>query len=135
MADQYVVKVNEFSFQLSKAIIESADIVKTDPLTYHLIKDFQTVHGRILEVDKTGKKMEIEIDGETLSIELKDELDGMLEKMGYNTVAGKQLKEIKAPMPGLVLQISVKEGQQVSEGDKILILEAMKMENSILIQG
>jgi biotin carboxyl carrier protein len=36
-------------------------------------------------------------------------------------------------MPGLVLDISVLEGQEVKEGDRILILEAMKMENSIMI--
>jgi len=133
--EQYIVIANEFSFPLTKAIIESADIIKTDPSTYHLIKDFRAVHGRILEVDKTGKKMQVDIDGEIFSIELKDALDGMLEKMGFNAVAGKQLKEVKAPMPGLVLQISVEDGQSVSEGDKILILEAMKMENSILIQS
>ncbi len=49
--------------------------------------------------------------------------------------AGKQVKEIKAPMPGLVLEISVTDGQAVKEGDRILILEAMKMENSILIHA
>ena len=38
-------------------------------------------------------------------------------------------------MPGLVLQIAVQDGQQVNEGDKILILEAMKMENSILVHA
>jgi biotin carboxyl carrier protein len=36
-------------------------------------------------------------------------------------------------MPGQVLQIAVTEGQQVQEGDTILILVAMKMENSIRI--
>jgi biotin carboxyl carrier protein len=36
-------------------------------------------------------------------------------------------------MPGLVLEIAVSEGQQVREGDKVLILVAMKMENSIII--
>ena len=38
-------------------------------------------------------------------------------------------------MPGMVLQINVTEGQLVHAGDKILILEAMKMENSILVQA
>ncbi|HRO71407.1 MAG TPA: acetyl-CoA carboxylase biotin carboxyl carrier protein subunit [Chitinophagaceae bacterium] len=52
--------------------------------------------------------------------------------MGFNAGKGKQHKEIKAPMPGLVLSIAVTEGQQVIEGDKILILEAMKMENNIM---
>ena len=39
--------------------------------------------------------------------------------------------EIKSPMPGLVVAIEVKVGQQVEAGDGILIIEAMKMENEI----
>ena len=38
-------------------------------------------------------------------------------------------------MPGFVLQVAVKEGDEVNEGDRILILEAMKMENSIMIHA
>ena len=75
----------------------------------------------------------IEVDGENFAIEIKDELDQVLEKMGFGLATNKQIKEIKAPMPGLVLEIAVTEGQEVNEGDKILILGAMKMENSILI--
>lgn len=77
--------------------------------------------------------MKIEINGVVFNIDIRDELDQMLEKMGFHAVAGTHLRELKAPMPGLVLQISVEEGQHVNKGDKILILEAMKMENSIVI--
>jgi biotin carboxyl carrier protein len=42
-----------------------------------------------------------------------------------------KVNEIKAPMPGLVLDIIAEVGQEVNEGDNILILEAMKMENNI----
>lgn len=38
---------------------------------------------------------------------------------------------VTAPMPGIVLSIGVKEGDEVDAGDPILILEAMKMENEI----
>ena len=38
---------------------------------------------------------------------------------------------VKSPMPGNVLKINVTQGQQVKEGDVLLILEAMKMENEI----
>jgi biotin carboxyl carrier protein len=41
------------------------------------------------------------------------------------------VSEIKAPMPGLVLNIMVQEGDEVKKGDNLMILEAMKMENSI----
>ena len=39
---------------------------------------------------------------------------------------------VKSPMPGNILKINVTQGQQVSEGDVIMILEAMKMENEIV---
>ena len=80
-----------------------------------------------------NKTFTIETGGETYEVSIKDELDQQLEQMGFGVASGKQVKEIKAPMPGLVLEVSVTEGQAVKEGDRILILEAMKMENSILI--
>ncbi len=39
---------------------------------------------------------------------------------------------VKSPMPGNILKINVSQGQQVNEGDVIMILEAMKMENEIV---
>ncbi|MCP4180759.1 MAG: biotin/lipoyl-binding protein [bacterium] len=41
-------------------------------------------------------------------------------------------KEIIAPLPGVIVEVLVKEGSKVNAGDKILILEAMKMENAIV---
>ena len=40
-------------------------------------------------------------------------------------------EQVKAPMPGNVLDVKVSVGQQVKKGDVLLILEAMKMENEI----
>jgi biotin carboxyl carrier protein len=40
----------------------------------------------------------------------------------------------RAPMPGIVVQVLVEVGQTVSVGDPLLVLEAMKMENSVLAQ-
>ena len=42
--------------------------------------------------------------------------------------------KLEAPMPGMVIRYEVKEGESVKEGDVVMILEAMKMENSILAQ-
>ena len=41
-------------------------------------------------------------------------------------------KAIKSPLPGVILSIDVKEGQAVKRGQKVAVLEAMKMENEIL---
>ena len=50
--------------------------------------------------------------------------------MGFEVGKAKIVNAIKAPMPGLILEISVTVGHEVQEGDNLLILEAMKMENS-----
>jgi biotin carboxyl carrier protein len=42
--------------------------------------------------------------------------------------------QIKAPLPGNIMQIFVRTGDEVKKGDKLLIYEAMKMENSILAE-
>ena len=41
-------------------------------------------------------------------------------------------KVVKAPMPGNILKINVAPGQKVEEGDVLIVLEAMKMENEIV---
>ena len=39
--------------------------------------------------------------------------------------------KVKPPMPGKVVEVKVKEGQEVAEGDVLLVLEAMKMQNDL----
>jgi biotin carboxyl carrier protein len=47
------------------------------------------------------------------------------------TPAPANATEIKAPMPGVVLEVKVSEGQSVKAGDELISFEAMKMENSV----
>ena len=129
----YKVKANEFLFSLSPDKISDIDILQLSPTEFNIIKDHRNVTAKFLEENALGKKLKIEIEGESFDIEIKDELDQVLEQMGFGSASNKAIKEIKAPMPGLVLEIAVADGQDVKEGDKILILEAMKMENSIMI--
>jgi biotin carboxyl carrier protein len=130
----YKVKVDGFEFTFTDKEIDAADAVLTGGDSFHLIKDDRSLNVRIVERDLAGKKALVEIDGETHRVEWKDSMDQMLDNMGFNNVVAKVQKDVRAPMPGLVLEVSVEVGQKVSEGDRLLILEAMKMENSISIQ-
>ena len=130
---KYKVKANEFEFSFTQEEIDAVDLVKKSSGEFNLIKDHRSVNAKLIEADRTSKKMIIEVDGENFDVEIKEELDLMLEKMGFGLTSQKHIKEVKAPMPGLVLEIAVSEGQQIAEGEKILILVAMKMENSIMI--
>lgn len=41
-------------------------------------------------------------------------------------------KTVKSPLPGVIISVDVKEGQVVKRGQKLAVIEAMKMENDIL---
>lgn len=127
------IKVNETNFELDVEGLQEKDIAQIRPDEYHILENNTSYKIRIIDSHPNFKKQTVEVNGELFVVDIKDPLDLILEKMGFNAVSNKRLKEIKAPMPGLVLDVAVTEGQQVTKGDKILILEAMKMENSILI--
>ena len=129
----YKVKVNEFVFSFDKKETAAVDLIQKSPTEFNIVNNHRSVNAKLTDVDGTGKKLTIEVDGENYCVEIKDELDQMLDVMGFSKVTTKLIKEIKAPMPGMVLEIVVEEGQGISEGEKILILGAMKMENSIMV--
>lgn len=129
------VIANGFEFLFTETDLQTADLIKISATEFNCIKDNRSVNVKLIATDATGKNLQIEVDGEVFNIAIKDELDQLLDQMGLGAASGKQVKEIKAPMPGLVLEISVTDGQEVKEGDRILILEAMKMENSIIIHA
>jgi len=74
---------------------------------------------------------QIRVNGNIYSIEVKGKFDDLLKKLGMQNGSAGKVSLVKAPMPGLVLQIAVKVGNTVKKGDRLLLLEAMKMENVI----
>ena len=94
-----------------------------------IIKDHKTFKAEILKLDQATKTAEIKINKQIYTVQLKDKMDVLLESMGIDMSAVQAVNDLKAPMPGLVLDILVEEGKEVKKGDPLLILEAMKMEN------
>jgi biotin carboxyl carrier protein len=56
-------------------------------------------------------------------------VDLLLERLGMKNVGVKKVNNLKAPMPGLISKLLVKEGDEIKQGEPLLVLEAMKMEN------
>lgn len=75
--------------------------------------------------------VEFTINGEWCRVEVRDEQDLLLDKLGFKTAAELDEGELNAPMPGKILKLLVKEGDEVELGDPVAILEAMKMENEL----
>jgi acetyl/propionyl-CoA carboxylase alpha subunit len=128
-----LVKVNDFEFSFTPQDIQSASITRRSADTFHLLYRNRSASIRVLDTDSSGKKIAVEIDGDIFQVEIKEPLDLMIDKMGFGAGAQKAVKQVKAPMPGLILEIAAAEEQELEEGAKLLILVAMKMENSILL--
>jgi biotin carboxyl carrier protein len=102
---------------------------------FHVLKDNRSYRCEVLSTDRSKKTMEIRVNGNICRVEWKDRFDELLQKMGMEDKAGTKVNVIKAPMPGLVLKIIASEGMEIKQGDAVLILEAMKMENVIKSPG
>jgi biotin carboxyl carrier protein len=83
----------------------------------------------VLAIDFALKTLTIRHQHTVHDLVFKNDLDRVLDKMGIKRAVDNVSTDIKAPMPGKVIDVLVKAGDQVSKGDGILILEAMKMEN------
>lgn len=83
----------------------------------------------------TDKKPKIRVNGIAYSTELIDKYDELIKSLGMESLTKVEIKELKSPMPGLVIKIDIKVGDSVVKGDPLMILEAMKMENVIKSRG
>ncbi|MFT5384426.1 MAG: biotin carboxyl carrier protein [Saprospiraceae bacterium] len=126
---------NHFQIELSGTSIQDLDIVQEDSQTYHVIYKGKSYNTTLAAIDFVAKTFKIKINGRSYDLKLDDKFDQLVHKLGLETISGNKLKDVKAPMPGLVLNIAVNAGQEIKKGDTLLILEAMKMENIIKSDG
>ena len=95
----------------------------------HVLYKNKSYNLEIVSENKEEKTMDIKVNGNVYKVSIEDQYDQLLKKLGLDKISSNKVKEIKAPMPGLVLNIIAKEGQEIKKGENLLVLEAMKMEN------
>src|SRR5258706_7020339 len=111
------------------------DMIATGERRFHVIMNNTSYNCEVLSADSKKKSFEIKVNGVVHVVNVKDQFDELLHQLGMDKVASRKVNDIKAPMPGLVLKIMISEHQEIKEGDSVLILEAMKMENVIKSPG
>ena len=80
-------------------------------------------------------RWEIDLGGRSFSIEVLDERQARIRALSAIAGGKTAIAPLKAPMPGLVVQVVVKEGELVDTGETVIIVEAMKMENELRAAG
>lgn len=132
MADKFKAEVNgNHTFQFSQEEIDSLDIVEIENNLVHVIDKNKSISAKISASQLNNKIYKVKLHKKEFNIKIINKLDLLIGDLGFTISDGKDIDTIHAPMPGLVLDIMIKVGDEVSENDPLLILEAMKMENVI----
>jgi acetyl/propionyl-CoA carboxylase alpha subunit len=111
------------------------DIAKLSENKYHVIWNYKSYLIEITEQNISAKTLSLVINGQKYATVTKDRIDLLLEGMGLQAKVTNKINHLKAPMPGLIQSVAVKEGDKVTKGDILLVLVAMKMENVIRAAG
>ena len=131
----YDISIDKEKFILNPEDIASLDIVPIGNQQFHALRHNRSYKIKILNTDYANKTMTIEVNGNSYAMVLVDEYDQMVDKMGLLSTKTHKINNIKAPMPGLIIDVMAKVGQKVEAGTPLIVLSAMKMENIITSPG
>ena len=87
--------------------------------------------GKLLNVNVNGADYQVELEKEQAPVAAPAPSPAPTAAPAAKPVSAGAGEKIKSPLPGVIIEVCVKEGQAVKAGQKTAVLEAMKMENEI----
>ncbi|HRN51178.1 MAG TPA: biotin/lipoyl-binding protein [Anaerolineales bacterium] len=136
---KYITTINETQYEIEilnpRQVSINGKVVEVDfksvsgqPI-YSLLVDGQSYQAHVY----TGEEDELQVllRGVLHSAKVEDEREKRLRAAAGGGAADSGEFVLKAPMPGLVVKVSVNEGDDVKKGDVLVILESMKMQNEL----
>ena len=135
---KYFARVNDKEFEI---VIDSEQEVIVNGVPYEI--DFQLLHedsvlslllnNRSLEavINERDDVWEVLTRGELYAVQVQDERMYRLSQARGSGPAVTGEAQVRSPMPGVIVAVAVAEGDAVRQGDKVVILESMKMENEL----
>jgi biotin carboxyl carrier protein len=99
-----------------------------DPTLHSLIMGH---HSRDVRITAEEDLYTVQVGGDIFEVTVEDERTHRLAGVrgSLSMITGEAV--LKAPMPGLIIEVPVAEGVEVSKGDTVVVLESMKMQNEI----
>ena len=107
------------------------DCIEVKDGRFHILFKGRSLVADVIEANTSQKTFIIRINNNNYSVQIKDKYDELLQSLGMDMLNNQKESDIKAPMPGRVLDIMLNIGDCVVKGESVLVLEAMKMENVI----
>jgi biotin carboxyl carrier protein len=135
---RYEVKVNDQKYMLEvnqegQVTVDGEDTQVEfsrigDSGLYLLLVNNESFEGLVEEHDDIWQ---VVFRGDLYDVQVSDERAQLMRARAHMAVPDSGELPIKAPIPGLVINIPVEVGQEVAKGDNLVILESMKMENEL----
>jgi biotin carboxyl carrier protein len=137
---KYTATIGGRTYQVS--IAESGGNVKVTLDNEVLGVDMVPVAAEVYSLLVDGRSHEIQVRGNGgnyqvfygsrhYDVTVEGERARLMRSLTATAQSQEKTREIKAPMPGLVVKVEVREGEEVKPGDGLVVVEAMKMENEI----
>ena len=138
---KYQAHIGDRTFDIT--LTDDALTLDGEPVAYSFEQLSPTYYTLILDDKSTAVVIEKLPNGHLritapdgrVDVQVKDEKALLLERFGLTEDDNTADREIRAPMPGLVLKVLVEPGDTVDAGDGLIVLEAMKMENELRATG
>jgi biotin carboxyl carrier protein len=119
--------VDDRHIRIGKRVLEVDFVSVSGQPVFSLILDGESHEAFVYQGEEDW---EVLIRGRQYQVKVEDEREKRLKNAGEGSITGGEF-HLKAPMPGLVVAVLVKEGQEVNKGQVMLILESMKMQNEL----
>jgi biotin carboxyl carrier protein len=135
---KYVASLNDQEVEIE---INGEDEIIVDGERYAV--DFQCIGGQpvfsllingrsyeaLVHTSEVG--LEVLLQGQLFLVSVDDERQRRLRQTTGPKLSDRGEFHLKSPMPGLIISVNVREGQAVSQGDRLITLESMKMQNEL----
>lgn len=136
MADNvFHVSIKNEQYQINEEELAALDIIETGKQAFHVLNNNKSYSITVLGVDLEAQVVKLSVNGEKFEVAIQNKFDRLVEQLGLSAEVATHLDELEAPMPGMVIKVFVTPGSEVAEGDPLIILEAMKMENTLKSPG
>ena len=114
---------------------QQSNVIWEDDRFFSVDHKGQIFHGELMEESLEDRKLKIKINHREFVVSKDGPLDQLISELGLDKIKVRKLQQLKSPMPGRIVGIDVKVGDEVEVGNPLLTLEAMKMENVLKSEG
>ncbi len=127
--ENFEIKGDDAHWQIDKELFELRKNNNSKSIFEITDEQGVTHQAMIQHIDGENKQVKVSIGQKQFVVDILEDIDKKMLALGIDIKELSKAKNIKAPMPGLILKTLVTEGQLVKSGEPLFVLEAMKMEN------